>query len=91
MNILGLSGFAHESSVALLKDGNICALVEEERLNREKHTCKFPSLAIAQCLDIGGLSFDDIDYVTFFWDPRLEVLGNLEHVFRFFPRSLGLL
>ncbi len=91
MNILGISGYTHESSVALIKDGRITALVEEERLNREKHTWKFPAMAIAKCLEIGMISYDDIDHVTFFLDPRLQVTGNIGHMLKYFPRSINLL
>ena len=48
MYILGLSSYSHEASCSLIKDGKICFVIEEERLNREKHTWKYPGLAIAQ-------------------------------------------
>ncbi len=91
MYILGLSSYSHESSAALIKDGEIRALVEEERLNREKHTSKFPKAAIAECLRIEGIGFQDIAAVTFFWVPLRELAGNLPHILRYFPASLNLL
>ena len=91
MYILGLSSYSHESSAALIKDGEIRALVEEERLNREKHTWKFPKEAIEECLRIEGIGFQELDAVTFCWVPFKELTGNLAHVLRYFPESLNLL
>jgi carbamoyltransferase len=91
MNILGISSFAHEAACALIVDGVLIAVVEEERLNREKHTWKFPKKAIESCLKIGKLSINDINAYTFFWQPNKELTGNLLHVLKFFPESLNLL
>jgi carbamoyltransferase len=91
MYILGLSSYSHEASCSLIKDGEIRFVIEEERLNREKHTWKYPARAIAQCLASEGITIADIDHVTFFWKPRLEILGNVRHVLKFFPQSLNLI
>src|ERR1700690_1986667 len=91
MYILGLSSYSHEASCALIKDGEILFVIEEERLNREKHTWKYPANAIAQCLASEGITMADIDHITFFWKPQLEVLGNIKHVLKYFPQSLNLL
>jgi len=91
MYILGISSFSHEASCSLIKDGEIRVILEEERFNREKHTWKFPENAIAKCLEIEGITFDDIDRITFFWKPLREVLGNIAHMIKFFPKSLNLL
>ncbi len=91
MYILGLSSYSHESSAALIKDGAICSLIEQERLNREKHTWKFPKEAIEACLKRQGIGWPDIAHVTFFWNPVAEIKGNLLHVLRYFPASLNLL
>lgn len=91
MYILGLSSYAHESSCALIKDGRICALGEEERFNREKHTWKFPENAIRYCLDKEKITLSDVSAVTFFWVPMKELRDNLGHFVRFMPRSLNLL
>ncbi len=91
MYILGITSFAHESSCALIKDGQIRFLIEEERLNREKHTWKYPSHAIEACLAREGITIDDVDHITFFWQPHREIIGNIGHVLRYFPASLNLL
>jgi len=91
MYILGLSSYSHEASATLIKDGEIRFVIEEERLNREKHTWKYPANAIAQCLACEGITIADIDHITFFWKPQLEIIGNIKHVLKYFPHSLNLL
>ena len=73
MYILGLSSFSHESSCALIKDGEIRAIIEQERLNREKHTWKYPKEAIEQCLAWEGISIEEVEAITFFWVPWREI------------------
>ena len=48
MYILGITSFTHDASCALIKDGEILNIIEEERLNREKHTWKFPKLSVPE-------------------------------------------
>lgn len=64
MIILGLNYFFHDSSACIVKDGELIVAIEEERLNREKHTQKFPKLAIKRCLEIAGLKYSDIDHIA---------------------------
>ena len=89
--VLGLSGYAHESSCALLKDGVIVAMAEEERFNREKHTWRFPVQAMTYCLAQAGITAADVSHFTFFWQPWRELFSNVRHVIRYFPESLHLL
>jgi carbamoyltransferase len=90
MYILGLTSYAHEAACALIKDGEVKFLIEEERLNRQKHTWKYPFSAIEECLKREGITFKDIDHITFFWVPNREIFGNLAHFLKFFPSSLNL-
>lgn len=95
MHILGLSTHAHDTGVALLQDGRIIAVLEEERHCREKHTAAFPARSLATLLAGAGvthpLRLSDIDVITVPWGAeRLRrtftaaVLGRL-------PVSLDLL
>lgn len=56
---------AHDTSACILQDGNLLVFIEEERLNREKHTAKYPFLAIQACLDYASLTYDEIDVVAY--------------------------
>jgi len=58
-------GFAfHDSAALLLRDGQILSAIEEERLNRIKHTNCFPVKAIKYCLNENKLSLRDVDRIT---------------------------
>lgn len=91
MYILGLSSYAHESSCALIKNGEVKVVLEEERFNREKHTCKFPAHAIEEALRYEGIGINQVDHITFYWVPQRELLGNMLHMLKYFPKSLQLL
>jgi len=64
MNILGLNYFFHDSTACIVVNGKLITAIEEERLSREKHTGAFPKLAIKKCLEIAGLTVNDIDHVA---------------------------
>ncbi len=58
-------GFAqHDSAALLLRDGEILSAIEEERLNRIKHTNCFPISAIKYCLDENRMTLADVDYIA---------------------------
>ncbi len=61
-------GFHHDAAACLLEDDRVVLAVEEERLNRVKHTNLFPARAIRACLDARGATLDDLDAVAYFWD-----------------------
>src|SRR5260370_29996097 len=50
MNFPGLNAFHGDASAALLRDGQLVAALEEERLNRVKHWAGLPVLAAKACL-----------------------------------------
>jgi carbamoyltransferase len=91
MYILGISGYAHEASCSLIKDGEIRIILEEERFNRKKHTWEYPQNAIEQCLSFEGITIHDIDKICFFWKPQREITGNIGHFLKYFPLSINLL
>lgn len=67
--ILGISAYFHDSSAALLVDGKIIAAICEERLTRVKHDASFPEQSITACLEIAGISMEELDEVVFFEKP----------------------
>lgn len=69
MNILGVGGYAHDASAALIAGGRIVAAAEEERFTRQKHQTGWPDKAIAFCLKQGGLKASDVDHIAFYWRP----------------------
>ncbi len=76
---LGLNGFSgadHEASAAVVVDGRVVAVVEEERLNRRRHSpgCR-PTLAVPEALDLAGVRSGDVDVVSHGWQPGALGLG----------------
>ncbi|WP_117211209.1 carbamoyltransferase family protein [Allorhizocola rhizosphaerae] len=57
----------HDASAVLLRDGEVIAGIEQERLNRVKHTTAFAGQAIRACLDAAGAKLGDMDRVAFFF------------------------
>lgn len=91
MLILGLVSDTHDSGVALLANGAPDFVVEEERLNRRKHTHRFPKLALEAVLDEAGLRLSDIGLITTPWNVQRLRRNALASVLRRFPHSLTLL
>lgn len=69
--------FGHDSSAALLVDGRLVAAVEEERLNREKKTARFPVNAIRWCLDEAGIDLDDVDLFAHSWHFSADAVDKM--------------
>ncbi len=58
-------GYAsHDSACALIEDGRLVAAIEEERLNRVKHSNFFPLQAISLCLSERSVSLRDVDVIA---------------------------
>lgn len=70
MHILGINAYHGGSSSCLIRDGQLVSAVEEERLNRVKYWAGFPSLAIAHCLEEGGIGPQELDHVAISRDPK---------------------
>ena len=87
MRIIGISAFYHDSAAALLVDGQIVAAAQEERFTRKKHDPRFPHHALAYCLDEGGITLGDVDYVAFYDKPFLKFERLLETYLTFAPRG----
>lgn len=80
--ILGLNCYTHDSSVALLRDGEIVGTAEEERFTGEKHTGAFPSHALRWVLNRAGIELNDLSHVAFYMDPLGGLLPRLLHGLR---------
>jgi carbamoyltransferase len=88
-SILGISAFYHDSAAALVVDGEIVAAAQEERFTREKHDERFPTRAIAYCLEQAGLQPEQLDYVGFYDKPLLTYGRLLETYLAYAPRGLS--
>jgi len=75
MNILGLNAFHGDASAAVLRDGQLIAALEEERLNRIKHWAGLPLLAAKACLHGAQL-----DHIAISRNPRAHLADKLLRV-----------
>ncbi len=91
MLILGIVSDTHDSGVALLADGTPAVVVEEERLNRRKHTHRYPRQALDAALQQAGVRFADIDVITTPWNVQRLRRTSFAAVLKRFPESLKLL
>jgi len=64
LNILGLSGLAHDSAAALLSGDSILAAMEESKLIRTRATAGIPREAIRYCLERGGTGWNGVECVA---------------------------
>lgn len=71
----------HDGAAVLLRDGDVVAAVEEERLNRVKHSNFFPARAITRCLERAGVRLSDVDVIA---------MNFLERTRQIFPADAGL-
>jgi carbamoyltransferase len=85
--ILGISAYYHDSAAALVVDGRIVAAAQEERFSRVKHDDRFPTHAVAWCLQEAGLTGADLDYVGFYDKPFLKFERLLETYLAYAPRG----
>ncbi len=85
--ILGLNSAYHESSVCLIKDGEMVAIAEEERFNRKKHgkstrvsnPDELPINALDYCLKKAGITLADVHYVGYSLNPKIRLDRNTKH------------
>jgi len=82
--VLGLSKLIpaptpHDSSAAILVDGQIKAAVSEERFTRIKHVGGFPSRAIQYCLEEVGIRLSDVDKVSVAGGLKAEYIDQVDN------------
>jgi len=87
MRILGINIASHDTSAALLINGELICAFEEERFNKKKHTKAFPVNAVNECLKVSKLKINEIDYIAVSTDPKRQIRkfwleGALKHDYR---------
>ncbi len=68
----------HDGAAVLVEDGKILVAIEEERLNRVKHSPYFPFRSIGYCLEKAGITLDQVDLIA---------VNSLEEVFDFWVKN----
>jgi carbamoyltransferase len=73
MYVLGINAYHGDAAAALIKDGRIVAAVEEERFNRVKHCAGFPTQAVRYCLEVAGISIEEVAHIGISRDPSAHL------------------
>jgi len=76
MYILGVIYDTHDTAACLIKQGQVLGFIEEERLNREKHTTQSPFKAIDYLLDKERITIDQISYIAVVNKGNFRTLWN---------------
>jgi carbamoyltransferase len=71
MKIIGVNNDMYISSACILENGKIIAAGAEERFSRVKQTRAFPVKAIEYCLKEADVEINEIDYISFSWNPAV--------------------
>ncbi len=96
MYTLGLWGFSadkpdhlyHDTGATIVKDGEVIAAINEERMSRIKVLNGFPFASIEECLKIAGIEYKDIDQVAMTGQPPVEeMLGKRNAFWQEFRRG----
>ena len=85
--ILGISAFYHDSSAALIKDGEIISAVQEERFTRIKHDSSFPKESVKYILSNSKIKLNDLKAIVFYEKPFLKFERLLETYIAFAPKG----
>lgn len=56
----------HDAAAVLIEDGEVLFAIEEERLNRIKHTNKLPVQSMRACLESRGVQLKDVDLIAYY-------------------------
>lgn len=71
-----------------MEDGEIVAAAQEERFTRKKHDQRFPSNAVAYCLQEAGIDGSEIDYAVFYDKPLLKFERLIETYLDYAPLGI---
>lgn len=78
--ILGLNCYHTDTSACLIKNGKLVFAIEEERLNRKKHTSDLPILSIKECLNQTNTNENEVTDIAFNTNPKSNFFKKLGFV-----------
>jgi len=89
---LGISGYNHESSAALVdNNGVLVDYYREESLSRIKGDKSFPKRSISRIIDINNIKLSDIKSIAFYERPLTAFITPLKTAALNIPSSLSLI
>lgn len=89
---IGITGYNHESSAALVsKEGILLDYYREEVLSRIKGDKSFPKRSVKRILDANNIDIRDIEAISFYERPLSSFLNPLKIAALNIPKSLPLI
>ena len=82
--ILGLNCYHTDTAACLIKNGKLEFAIEEERLNREKHTSELPILSIKECLRQTNTREEEITHIAFNTNPNSNFFNKIKFLLKKF-------
>jgi carbamoyltransferase len=78
--ILGVNPGPHDGSAALLREGKLVAMAEQERFSRRRHAIgESPASAVRACLAQEGIGLDSVAKIAIGWNaPRLAEIEGID-------------
>ena len=67
--VLGINHGGHDTSAALIQEGELLAACEQERYTLDKHSRRFPVEAIRGCLKRANITLAEVDEVAYAFQP----------------------
>jgi len=89
--VFAINSFAHDAGVAAVCDGEVLFAIEEERLNREKKTARFPEMGLREMSRRLGLPFSKVPTLAFPWRPWKLLRTIAWEVAKGLPAALSLI
>ena len=80
--VLGLNAYHGDASAALIRDGQLIAAVEEERVRRVKHWAGFPTESIKRVLCLAGIKGHEVTHVAVSRNPRAHLVRKAYYTLR---------
>ena len=88
--VFAINSFTHDAGVAAVCGGEVLFAIEEERLNREKKTARFPEAGLREMSRRLGLPFSEVHTLAFPWRPRRLLRTVVGQIVRGLPGGLNL-
>lgn len=82
MIILGINIFHGDAAACIIKNGEIIVAIEEERINRIKHSSGFPIESIKYCIKTAEIKISEVDFVCVNRNPKRNFFKKILFVLK---------
>ena len=75
--VIGVAFGYHDASCCIIEDGKLIASAQEERFTRVKHDFNVPKYAFHYCLEVAGVSVDELLAVAYYEEPYCKLTRQI--------------